>query len=94
MQIDQNINKRVIASCKSQARELFEHDFKNSLETKNDHNYKMAMKLDSIEYQQIKYDTEHKTGPIRSFKRNNQKIKKFWYNTRLIRLNYFKIKVI
>ena len=53
VQMDQNINKTIIASSKSQAREIFEQDFKNSIDTKNDHNYKMAMKLDSIEYQQI-----------------------------------------
>ena len=38
---------------KMQAREIFEHEFKTSIDTKNDHNYKMALKLDSIEYQQI-----------------------------------------
>ena len=51
--MDQNINKTIIASSKSQAREIFEQDFKNSIDKKNDHNYKIAMKLDSIEYQQI-----------------------------------------
>ena len=51
--MDQNINKTVIASSKSQAREIFENDFKNSMDVDNDHNYKMAMKFDSVEYQQI-----------------------------------------
>ena len=31
VQMDQNINKTVIASSKIQAREIFEHDFKNSI---------------------------------------------------------------
>ena len=51
--MDQNINKTVIATSKSQAREIFENDFKNSMDTDNDHNYKKQIKIDKIEYEQI-----------------------------------------
>jgi hypothetical protein len=50
--LDQNINKTVIASSKMQAREIFEHDFKNSMDANNDNNYKKQIKIDKIEYEQ------------------------------------------
>ncbi len=43
--LDQNINKTVIASSKVQAREIFEHNFRNSIQTDNNHNYKKQFKL-------------------------------------------------
>ena len=48
-----NINQTVIASSKIQAREIFEHDLKNSMDVDNDHNYKKQIKIDNIEYEQI-----------------------------------------
>ena len=38
--MDQNIYKTVIASSKQQAREIFENQFRNSIQTDNDHKYK------------------------------------------------------
>jgi len=51
--MDQNINKTVIASSKSQARDIFEQDLKNSVDVDNDHNYKKQIKIDKIDYEQV-----------------------------------------
>ena len=51
--LDQNINKTIIASSKIQAREIFENDFRNSIQTDNDHNYKKTIEIENIEYEQV-----------------------------------------
>ena len=43
--MDQNINKTVIASSKQQAREIFENEFRNSIQRDNDHNYKKSIQI-------------------------------------------------
>ena len=53
VQLDQNINKTIIATSKMQAREIFEQDFKNSMDVDNDHNYKKQIKIDKIDYEQV-----------------------------------------
>ncbi len=37
--LEQNINKIIIASTKSQAQEIFKRDFMNSIEQENDYNF-------------------------------------------------------
>ena len=36
-----------------QAREIFENDFRNSIQTDNDHNYKKTIEIENIHYEQI-----------------------------------------